>query len=182
MIGQQPKATPKPAGQVEYEFAKEQGFKGSYIDFVQAKKGKGVTVNVGQGESFKVPPGYMKGEDGKSVIPIPGGPSESKFSESQQRAVEAGVRVKRGLEVLDTPTEDGRTIFDTLGDLDERAKGTVPVAGNYMLSAEYQKAEQAMGDIAASLLRLETGAAAPEFERIELVKRYSPRPGDSPES
>ena len=106
MIGRQPKETPKPAGQVEYEFAKEHRVSsGSYIDFVQAKKGKGVTVNVGKDESFKVPAGFMKGEDGKSVVPIPGGPAESKFTRVPiNRAVEASVRVtKNSLEILDTP-------------------------------------------------------------------------------
>ena len=53
--------------------------------------------------------------------------------------------------------------------------------GNYLLSPDYQRAKQSMNDIAAALLRMETGAAAPESERVEVVARYSPQPGDGPE-
>ena len=42
-------------------------------------------------------------------------------------------------------------------------------------------ASQSMRDIAASLLRLETGAAAKAEEQEDIILRYSPRPGDKPE-
>ena len=125
----------------------------------------------------KPPPGYRWTEDG-NLEPIEGGPA-AKVAESQQRATEAAVRVNDGIKILQSPTEGGGRRFEVLAGLGENILSSVP-GGNYKLSDDYQKANQAMNDIASALLRMETGAAAPEFERIEVVKRYSPRPGDKP--
>ena len=42
-----PKPQSQPTGVQEYNFAKQNGFKGSFIDFKNATKSKGVTVNTG---------------------------------------------------------------------------------------------------------------------------------------
>ena len=128
----------------------------------------------------KPPPGYRWTEDGSGNLePIPGGPG-AKVAESQQRATEAAVRVGEGLDVLQAPTENGERRFEVLAGLAENVIGSVP-GGNYKLSADYQMASQSMRDIAASLLRLETGAAAKAEEQEDIILRYSPRPGDKPE-
>ena len=127
----------------------------------------------------KAPPGYRWTEDGSGNLePIQGGPA-AKVAESQQRATEAAVRVGEGLDVLQAPTENGERRFEVLAGLTENVIGSVP-GGNYKLSADYQMASQAMSDIASSLLRMETGAAAKEEERLDVIARYSPRPGDKP--
>ena len=125
----------------------------------------------------KAPPGYRWKEDGSGNLePIAGGPA-AKVAESQQRATEAAVRVDEGLAILESSAEGGGRIFEVLAGLKENILSATP-GGNYALSSDYQKASQAMNDIAAALLRMETGAAAPELERDEVVVRYSPRPGD----
>ena len=127
----------------------------------------------------KPPPGYRWKEDGSGDLePIAGGPA-AKVAESQQRATEAAIRVDEGLAVLQGPAENGERLFESLAGLAENILSSVP-GGNYKLSADYQRANQAMNDIAAALLRMETGAAAPPQERDEIVTRYSPRPGDNP--
>lgn len=119
------------------------------------------------------------GRAGISLESVPG--AEGKFTEGQMRAADAGARVRSALEVLqDTGGEEGGPLFETLAGFKEDALSKVPY-GNYMLSSEYQRAKQSMADISSALLRLETGAAATEFERNELEKRYSPKPGDTPE-
>ena len=87
--------------------------------------------------------------------------------------VEAAERISVGTKILDEKVDGGITVFETLARPHEWIISKFGSVGNYFLSTEYQKANQAMNDIAASILRMETGAAAPEPERIELVDRYS---------
>lgn len=134
----------------------------------------------GGATAMPAPDGSTGRGGGLSIESVPG--AEGRFTEAQMRSVDAATRVRSGLEVLGNASDmdDGTTVFETLAGLKEDTLSKVPF-GNYALSPDYQKAKQAMADIASALLRLETGAAAPEFERIELQERYSPRPGDSRE-
>lgn len=89
-IEQMRNPTPKPtAGIQEYEYAKAQGFEGSYTDFQTALKKAGATnVSVGDGApglgKLSTDYGYKLGPDGKPIIgpdglpiaaPIPGSPA-----------------------------------------------------------------------------------------------------------
>jgi hypothetical protein len=58
------------------------------------------------------------------------------------------------------------------------AKGSVPFLGNFFVSPEYRKVQQAQIDFATAVLRRESGAAisASEFEKVAL--QYFPQPGD----
>ena len=150
----------------------------------------GTTVNVNTADEFKnrfgssVPTGfYWTGRtlpDGSPDVRAFKGPA-TKVTETTQRAFDAAGRVGRNLGVLGERAGDGKSVFETLSRPDEAAAASLGVAGNYLLSQDYQRAQQAMADVASALLRLETGAAAPEFERKEVIARYSPRPGDTPE-
>lgn len=128
----------------------------------------------------KPPAGYRWADAaGTSLEAIEGGPA-TKLSEGQTKAFEAANRVGRAIETLETPTESGQRLFDLLSSPGQRTLGRV-LPGSYGLSPDYQRAQNVMSDAVAALLRLETGAAATEFEQQELLKRYAPQPGDSPQ-
>lgn len=57
----------------------------------------------------------------------------------------------------------------------------VPVLGNYALSPDEQKMNQAAETIASSILRLESGANYTKNEVESYKKQFLPAPGDSPE-
>lgn len=67
-------------------------------------------------------------------------------------------------------------------DLGQTARSKVPTVGNYLVSQDRQKFEQAKRDFINAQLRRESGAAisASEFESAD--KQYFPVPGDSPET
>lgn len=57
--------------------------------------------------------------------------------------------------------------------------GALGYAGNSMLSANTQKAEQAQRDFVNAVLRLESGAAIAQSEFENAQRQYFPQPGDS---
>ena len=177
------KADKPPTSVREYEFYKEQGGDLPYEGFLGAKRAQ-TSVTVNTGKRGKPPTGFewKIGADGEDMLhPIKGGPAEGKYSEAQVRVVEAAERISFGTNILDEKVDGGSTLFETLGRPQEWIAAKFGSFGNYFLSPEYQKANQAMNDIAGAILRMETGAAAPEFERHEVASRYSPRPGDGQE-
>lgn len=78
-----------PSAVKEYEYAKEQGFKGTFQQFQIEQRNAGATkVNINE----KAPPGYRWTEGG-DLEPIPGGPA-TKLGEGQVKQ-EVGVRNTR---------------------------------------------------------------------------------------
>lgn len=61
----------------------------------------------------------------------------------------------------------------------ERGKAAVPGLGNYMVSDQYQKYDQAQRDFINATLRRESGAVISPAEFDNAAKQYFPRPGDS---
>ena len=142
-----------------------------------------VTTNVGGPATFKVPSNYMlkdPNDPSKGVMPIPGGPA-TEFSEAQNRAVVAAQQGARAIGILGQPGEGGEPIFNELASAVEAVKGGLPWIGNFLVSGDFQRAKNAMDTAVSAFLRLETGAAAPNFERIDALKRLAPVPGDKPE-
>lgn len=83
---------PKPTSDMqEYEFARSQGFKGSFTDFMQQmRKAGATTVNVGQGEVGTIPQGFELFTDpesgARSMRPISGGPAAIEAQKAEQAA------------------------------------------------------------------------------------------------
>lgn len=69
-----------------------------------------------------------------------------------------------------------------LTSLRDRAVSGVPGVGNYLVSPEYQQANQAGREFLAAILRKDTGAAITNQEMDIYGKMYLPQPGDSPET
>lgn len=63
--------------------------------------------------------------------------------------------------------------------LAERTASAIPVIGNYMVSDEYQKLDQAQRDFINAILRRESGAVISPQEFDNARKQYFPQPGDS---
>jgi len=63
----------------------------------------------------------------------------------------------------------------------QRGMGAIPGAGNYMVSDQYQKYDQAQRDFINATLRRESGAVISPSEFDNAAKQYFPRPGDSKE-
>lgn len=66
-------------------------------------------------------------------------------------------------------------------DLGQRAKANIPLLGNYAVSEDYQKFDQAQRDFLNAVLRKESGAAISPSEFENGKKQYFPQPGDGPE-
>jgi len=66
-------------------------------------------------------------------------------------------------------------------DINQIAKSKVPVAGNFMVTPDFQNAQQAQDNFLNATLRRESGATISDAERSNGKKQYFPQPGDSPE-
>ena len=147
-----------PSAVQEYEYAKGQGFPGTFADWEASKKG---------GMSLQVDPatGQVTFQQGANIKPLTEGQSKDT--------------------VFTTKAEGSLPIIDKFGDaltsLGESVGGNVPVLGNYMKSPEYQQAEQAGQEFLMAILRKETGAAITDGEMKLYGDLYLPRPGDAPE-
>lgn len=62
----------------------------------------------------------------------------------------------------------------------QRARAAVPVAGNYVVSDDYQKFDQAQRNFVNATLRRESGAVISDAEFANANKQYFPQPGDGP--
>ncbi|TRD03797.1 hypothetical protein FJV76_14260 [Mesorhizobium sp. WSM4303] len=152
------KAETQPAAVQEYQFAKSQGFPGTFADWEASKKG---------GMSLSVDPatGAVTFQQGNNIKPM---------TEGQSKDTTFATRAEGALPLVDQ-------FGDALTNLTESTGGKVPIVGNYMKSPEYQKAEQAGNEFLQAILRKDTGAAITAGEMAEYGSVYLPRPGDSPE-
>ena len=158
LTGGTPKAETKPAGIQEYEYAKSQGFPGTFQDWEASKKG---------GMSLSVDPetGAVSFQQGGNIKPM---------TEAQSKDTTFATRAAGALPLVDK-------FGDALTSLSQSAGGQVPLIGNYMKTPEYQQAEQAGKEFLQAILRKDTGAAITAGETAEYGSVYLPRPGDSPE-
>lgn len=156
-----PKPEAKPAAVQEYEYAKQQGFPGTFQDWEASKKG---------GMSLQVDPatGAVTFQQGNNMKPM---------TEGQSKDAVYSTRAEGSLPLIDS-------FGDSLTGLEGTVGGTVgqlPVVGNFAKSEGYQKAEQAGQEFLQAILRKDTGAAITSDEMASYGTVYLPRPGDTPE-
>lgn len=96
------------------------------------------------------------------------------LTEAQSKDTVYTTRAAGALETLNT-------IDQLLADPVNAVAGGVPVVGNFLKSADYQRAEQAGQEFLQAILRKDTGAAITAQEQDLYGKTYLPRPGDSKE-
>jgi len=181
----------------EYALAKQQGYAGSFMDYERDMKSAGGTPNVVElfdektGLPYKAvynpatkgyerlggtkaPTGWtvQTGPDGQTTISQ--GPVNSKPTEFQGKSHLYAARM----------SEADKTITDLEGagtNLVQQGLSNVPVAGNYLISSDYQKFDQAKRDFLNAVLRQESGATITPSEFANGEKQYFPQPGDGPD-
>lgn len=130
-----------------------------------------------------VPTGFRPTESG--MAPIPGGPADpaylgqkteatagGKMTDEQAKAAGFADRISNALPIIAATTGAGT-------DIKQKALSKLPVVGNFAVSDEYQKFDQAQRDIINAILRRESGAVIAESEFDNARKQYFPQPGDS---
>lgn len=155
-----PKPEAKPSAVQEYEYAKGQGFPGTFQDWEASKKG---------GMSLQVDPatGAVTFQQGGNIKPM---------TEGQSKDAVFSTRAEGALPLIDQ-------FGDSLTGQEGIVGGTVgqlPVVGNFAKSEGYQQAEQAGKEFLQAILRKDTGAAITADETSEYGSVYLPRPGDTP--
>ena len=99
------------------------------------------------------------------------------FNQNQGVAAGFADRMVASEQILSDPA-----IVKAMTDPVEQGKGSVPFGvGNFIVSKEYQMAEQAKRDFINSILRRESGAVISPSEFENAAQQYFPQPGDSPE-
>lgn len=148
----------QPSRVREYEFARSQGFPGTFSDWLASQKG---------GMSLQVDPetGAVTFQQGGNIKPM---------TEGQSKDTVYATRAAGALPLIDK-------FGNSLTSLGETVGGQAPVVGNYLRTPEYQQAEQAGKEFLQAILRKDTGAAITKEETEEYGSVYLPRPGDSPQ-
>lgn len=72
-----------------------------------------------------------------------------------------------------------RDVESAGSDPEQRIKAKIPLVGNYLVSGDYQKFDQAQRDFINATLRRESGAVIADSEFANANKQYFPQPGDS---
>lgn len=150
------KPAPLPAGVQEYEYAKKQGFKGSFQDWKASLKGN------------------MEIRDPVTGNVIYSSGNMKPLTEGQSKDTVYATRARGALKEFEPKANAMTGLKDSL-------VSDIPVAGNYLKSDDYQQAEQSGREFLASILRKDTGAAVTPDEVTLYGAIYFPRPGDGPE-
>lgn len=114
------------------------------------------------------------GKDGTVTLTQGGAKSGKAMSEASSNALQFAMRMEDSGNILNKFEQQGTQFYQSI-------VSDIPLAGNYLRSAEYQQYDQAKRNFINATLRKESGAAiaASEFENAE--KQYFPQPGDSAE-
>lgn len=142
----------------EYNLAQQQGFTGSFLEFIQAQKGGGLRV--------------ITRPDGTTEI-VQGGPAGLDLTEGQSKATGFFGRSKASNQIASGLEQEGTQLRNVIS-------GAVPL-GNYLRTPEGQQYDQAKRDFINAVLRQESGAVIGESEFANADLQYFPQPGDGPE-
>ena len=94
------------------------------------------------------------------------------LTEAEGRNTGFLIRAQESGGILDNMEVQGTNLKD-------RLSSSVPIVGNYMVSDDYQKFDQAKRDFVNAILRRESGAVISPQEFDNADKQYFPQPGDS---
>jgi hypothetical protein len=144
--------------------------------------------------------GWQVGADGKSLVPVPGGPHDPAVIAKQSAAKKEGETpesvnpyIKRGSDKETTEAQAKDAAFANVmlraeeylrpreAMLANRVEFARGMGGNLTASDDYQLARTAQQAWARAKLRKESGAVIGEKEAADEIKTYFPQPGDSPE-
>ena len=153
----------KPTDDIrEWEFARQQGYKGSFADWqIEGKKAGASQVNIGQSEYGTIPQGYELFTDpqtnARSMRPIPGGPA----------AMEAEKGIQQEAAQLETSAGKARTMLDTVGEIKAIAKeAKTPYAGTTSIPFSLYS-ETPAAKVRAHVRTLQSGVALQAMMRLK---------------
>lgn len=127
---------------------------------------------------FQQPPG------GGAPQPVGGQPNQQggnipitgpKYSEDMRKAGGFAMRAAEADKIVADPA-----ITAAGTSYEQKLRASAPF-GNYLVSSDYQKFDQAQRDFVNSVLRRESGAAISESEFQNARQQYFPQPGDGPD-
>lgn len=128
-----------------------------------------------------------KGSEGpiNTGLPAPSAPnnpfsSGGKFNGDQGKAAGFTDRMLQSEAVL-SGTPDTKGVESVGKDVTQTGLSKLPVVGNYLVSNDRQKYQQAKADFINAQLRRESGAAIAPSEFESADKQYFPIPGDGPD-
>lgn len=154
-----------PAIADEYNWAKENGFKGTPQEYQAWKanlgKQKGMTVQYDPENGFRMTQGDVDTMPNLTV-------EQGKNAGFLKRALSA----ERELSALE---DEGTSVWN------KAASGLPLGAGNFLVSKDAQKFNQAKRNFINAVLRRESGAVISEAEFENANQQYFPQPGDAPE-
>lgn len=172
-----------PSSVQEYQFAKSQGFKGSFEDWKKLNKQEGVTVNYGapmaaldaQGNPVFIQPS----KTGGAPAVIPGFRPEGKpATESQAKANAFSSQMRSASGEFERLQSEGFNPTAVSSQVSTALAGTPLTA---LADPKAQQANQAQQQWAEAYLRFKTGAAATEGEVVRNMRTFFPQIGDSKE-
>ena len=123
-------------------------------------------INGGQRKGMSI----RVGKDG-SIELVEGGDLSS-LTEAQSNALTFSQRMKASNMILNQTEKAGTGLYN-------RIVNNIPLAGNYLITDEYQSYDQAKRDFINATLRKESGAAIAQSEFDNADRQYFPTPGDS---
>jgi hypothetical protein len=186
-----------PASVDEFNFAKQNGFQGNYVDFMQLGKGAAPNMQVVEVDGMKynwnpqtgqlgealgkssnrdqpAPSGYRFAADGKTLEAIPGGPATKMPAEVAGRVA-----------MLDTAMKDMPSAIKFFVGEDGKGSGNSVGSEGFgwaFNSGEYGRAARTIRMAIEAGLRAMTGAAAPESEVKNYENMFLPSPVDTVET
>lgn len=154
--------------------------------FQAAENAKSREQQMQVAQMSRVPAGYQPTDTGMQAVP--GGPADPAVM-AQQAEIKAQVQPltegqANAATYADRMASSNKIIgqLENVGtDLTQKALGSIPVAGNFAVSKEYQMLDQAKRDFINAVLRRESGAVISDQEFANANKQYFPQPGDEPE-
>jgi hypothetical protein len=185
-----PGSNEQPSSVREYQFAQQQGYKGTYQQFQLDMKRAGATsVTFGTGATpMQMPDGsivlgqlsstpgvgpqIVKGPDGKPMRPPPQD-RDIRMTEAQAKAATFKSQMEFAERELAGVPIDQTKLY---GQMDTVMAGGIT---NPIASPAAQRARQAQEQWAEAFLRFKTGAATTKDEVRANVRTFFPQPGDS---
>ena len=169
-----------PADIQGYNLAREQGFKGTFVDYQSALRRAGATnVTTSYGapvagvDAQGNPVFFQPSKEGGAPAIIPGVRPEAKpLTEGQATAAGFASRMASANDVFSNSPFKPSMKSETL---------SVMPFSNAFMSTEQQKIEQAKRNFITAQLRKESGASIAPSEFATAEKIYFPQVGDSPE-
>ena len=174
-----------PSAVREYEYAKNQGYGGSFQQFqLEQRRAGASSTSVSYGspvagvDAKGNPVFFQPSKDGGAPSIVQGvapAKTDKPLTESQAKAAAFASQMLSAEQALGGAGTNGANLGDQVQT--RIAQG----AGNFVVSPEAQKARQAQEQWAEAFLRFKTGAAATEGEVLRNVRTYFPQPGDKAE-